>query len=493
MESSHTNALNRQRYGWDGEDLCFRMPAGHHSDNYVDPRTLPPEIFYNRDRDGIMECENVDSKIEIASLSKSDVHHGIRWNRQEISCPPLYQPLLHDLGSYEHYEDSFEHQLANAGYHQSPPPANFTLHGPIYGIDGIPVFEHQMYGTQSLLASNAPTKPLGNLPTPPDTHPRQAFTTTKSQADEKPSDRIYADAVKPRSSYFNNNYSIHNALQMEGSAEYDLPRMAHIPYIPEDCPSNVRQYVAGCDPVAQYNQSISSSSKLVSSPPPLPLQQTTRNCNLFKSNEADSVTVSDSASNMYPKPPRLVQRRYSQELRAMGIIPEASVNIHHFQGCFHDGECADTHEDQGVADHAVTQPFGFSGRTQSTLPTNTSSQVDSDGHYKPVKAAQFLQQISENPKARYAYKEVHALLLHWQQDYAYVDAKAMELHCLLWVQYQVQVQRVTIPHVSSHSFVRTKIQEWINDQSHYDALLVVYYVGGATRTAKTGMTWFPLT
>lgn len=479
------------RYDWQGEERCFRMPAGHHGEDYVDPRTLSPEVFYKRDRDGIMECEKSFNQTQM----DGDTHHGIRWKRQEQTLIPVSQPTIANR-SARASAGSFDHLFVpvpaiNA---RSTPPHDFTLFAPIYGVDGVPVFEQQLYPSQSVLSSNGYAKPPANLPTPPDTGPRQGQGTSQTHLGHTLGGNGSVQDVSMFTPYFDDsNYVNFNALQMEGPAEYNFGGAVQPLYYLGNCSSQLRQYVVGYNPLLDNNSSISAVNMHTVPNPLAAPPQATDICKLHKINEGDSVTVSDSASQMYPKPARQVERRYSEELRVMGITPEAPVNKHHFQGCFHEGSCNGGHVDQGVGDQALPQPFGFSGRTQSTLPTNTSTQVDSNGHYKPVKVDQYLQQFPEVPKLRYPYKEVHAILVHWQEDYAYVDAKVMELHCVLWAQYQFQVQRVAIPHTSSHSFVRNRIQELINDQSHYDTMLTIYYVGGATRTLETGLTWFPLT
>jgi len=290
--TKHTTTFIHSRYAWHNDQTCFRMPAGHHGEDYVDPRTLPPEIFYNRDRAGMMQCEASPAVMTRQYHQPLETSHEQTWAQHKDPSTSASDACLqsqNDSGGYSHNQPLYH--PSDLEYSARPPQADFPRLEPIYGAEGLPIFDIQTYGGHQPLANYAQMTVPAHLPTPPDTDSHHLF----------------------------------NALQIEGPAGYNLPVSQHITNVPADCPSHIRHYLLGYNPNIEASVLGEEENNVEGIDTSLTSQSEAGNCNIGY-NETDSVLVSDSASNMWLKPPRHVKRQYSAELRANGISPVIVAN-----------------------------------------------------------------------------------------------------------------------------------------------------------------------
>lgn len=75
------------------------------------------------------------------------------------------------------------------------------------------------------------------------------------------------------------------------------------------------------------------------------------------------------------------------------------------------------------------------------------------------------------------YKEVHALLLSWEDDNLGVIDEVIELEDVFRHTYRFEVEVWRIPTGRSHNSLAAKILGFLNDYESKDNLLIVYYGG----------------
>jgi len=81
----------------------------------------------------------------------------------------------------------------------------------------------------------------------------------------------------------------------------------------------------------------------------------------------------------------------------------------------------------------------------------------------------------------------------WQEDLPTFSGMIEELRSMFYNQYgALIVDLYQIEHTTSHATVCQAIKNFVEEHSHHETLIVVYYCGGATRTPDAGLAWFPL-
>ncbi len=75
------------------------------------------------------------------------------------------------------------------------------------------------------------------------------------------------------------------------------------------------------------------------------------------------------------------------------------------------------------------------------------------------------------------YKEVHALLLSWEEDNLGVTEEIVELEFVLKQGYKFETERWKIPSTRSHNALAKRLSNFLDGYERKDSLLIVYYGG----------------
>ena len=75
------------------------------------------------------------------------------------------------------------------------------------------------------------------------------------------------------------------------------------------------------------------------------------------------------------------------------------------------------------------------------------------------------------------YKEVHALLLSWEDDNLGVIDEVLELQDVFRDLYRFKTEEWKIPSSKSHNLLAAKVLDFVNDYESKDNLLILYYGG----------------
>ena len=82
------------------------------------------------------------------------------------------------------------------------------------------------------------------------------------------------------------------------------------------------------------------------------------------------------------------------------------------------------------------------------------------------------------PKTSYSrYKQVHVLLLSWQDDNLGAIREILELQDVSRWNYLFQVDEWHIPSDRSQRLLRQRVSQFLNDYEHPETLLIIYYGG----------------
>ena len=83
------------------------------------------------------------------------------------------------------------------------------------------------------------------------------------------------------------------------------------------------------------------------------------------------------------------------------------------------------------------------------------------------------------PKSRTSsrYKEVHALLLSWEEDNLGVIEEIIELESVLKQGYKFETEPWRIPSTRSHNSLAKRLTDFLDKYERRDSLLIVYYGG----------------
>ena len=87
------------------------------------------------------------------------------------------------------------------------------------------------------------------------------------------------------------------------------------------------------------------------------------------------------------------------------------------------------------------------------------------------------------------YKEVHALLLSWEDDNLGVIDEVTELNNVFTDLYHFETEQWKIPSDSSHLSLAAKIIGFVNDYGSNENLLVVYYGGHGVMNDDRQCVW----
>ena len=130
--------------------------------------------------------------------------------------------------------------------------------------------------------------------------------------------------------------------------------------------------------------------------------------------------------------------------------------------------------------------------------------------YKPIIAEKLANRFPFKPELKYPYKEVASIFICWEEDMQKFADMIGEMQAVFYHKYGSAIVDVChIPHKdnvdanaqgtanaatqdTAHSIVHAQVRNFINDHSHHQTLIIVYYCGGATRSEAPDIALFPL-
>ena len=121
---------------------------------------------------------------------------------------------------------------------------------------------------------------------------------------------------------------------------------------------------------------------------------------------------------------------------------------------------------------------------------------DTPYHVKDIKA--FGEILDEAARAAFPnrgaarYKEVHVLLLSWEDDNLGVINEVIELEAVFRDRYHYQTEVWAIPSERSHNTLAGKIVQFLNDYESEDNLLITYYGGHGEMNDDRQCVWLCL-
>lgn len=102
------------------------------------------------------------------------------------------------------------------------------------------------------------------------------------------------------------------------------------------------------------------------------------------------------------------------------------------------------------------------------------------------------QPVQGTLRTSYAYKEIHALILCWEEDDLGCEAEALRLKGVFDDRFHITSTRyVSIPSTQPYGFVESELCDFKRDHSCKENLLIVYYGGHGGLDEYGRMTWSP--